>query len=248
MTHDATRFVYLPDPHGQFIDWRAAECAFAFLRAHKPNLVIVGGDTVDFYALSRFDKHPGRALEMPKDVASAVKFMRLVRHHAKNAAIEVMCGNHERRLQKWLWGPGAAMLKMPNVSVPKWLELGEIGASWHESGRLRVGEICFKHGVVVRKGAGNSARVEMEREGMSTCSGHVHRVGEVTKTTGRGEMKGVEAGCLCKLTPEYGDGEVQDWAHGLAYGAFVGRRRFSLQTANIVNGKTVYGDRVIAAQ
>jgi hypothetical protein len=43
-------------------------------------------------------------------------------------------------------------------------------------------------------------------------------------------------------------GQVPDWQQGLAYGTFTGGQRFSLHTAHIIGGKTLYGDRVIAAQ
>jgi len=59
----------------------------------------------------------------------------------------------------------------------------------------------------------------------------------------------VEAGCLCSLRPEYMVGQVPDWQHGLAYGAWAGGRskRFSLHTAHIIDGKTMYGDKVVSA-
>ena len=240
--------MYLPDPHGKFIDWRAAECAFAFQRAHRPHIVIVGGDAVDFYQLSRFDKNPKRINDLQKDVDAAVRFLRLVRKHAPRARIEFLKGNHEDRMRRWSWGPGAGAHSLKCLQLPKLLELGDLGIGYHESGVLKVKNITFKHGDVVKKGAGNSARAEMEREGTSTCSGHTHRVGEVTRRTRGGFYKGVECGCLCQLNPEYGNGSVMDWAHGLGYGAFTDSGRFTLHTANIVNGKTFYGDRVIAAQ
>lgn len=244
----AVRFVYLPDPHGQFIDWQAAECAFAFMRAHKPHLVIIGGDVVDFYQLSRFEKNPERMLELPDDIGAGNKFLRGSRRHAKHAQMEMTGGNHERRMQAFLWSQGAALLKLKELSIPKLLGLGDLGIRYHESGVWRFKTLTFKHGHYVRSRAGYTATAELQREGTSGCSGHTHRIGEVSLTNRGGFYKWVEAGCLCQLTPEYMPGQVPDWQQGLAYGAFAGSGRFSLHTAHIIGGKTMYGDRVIAAQ
>ena len=43
-------------------------------------------------------------------------------------------------------------------------------------------------------------------------------------------------------------GQKPDWQHGLAYGTFMAGGRFALHTAHIIGGKTLYGDKVVAAQ
>ena len=244
----ATRFVYLPDPHGTFCDWEAAECAMAFLRAHKPRLVVIGGDVVDFYQLSRFDQNPARALGLPDDVAAGERFIAGVRRHAKKARIVMLQGNHEARLTRWMWGNGKALTGLRGVSVRDWLNLRKYGVDYREDGLYRRGRLLFKHGTVVRSRAGYTATAELQREGMSGCSGHTHRIGEVSLTNRGGTYKWVESGCLCQLTPEYMPGQTPDWQQGLAYGTFMAGGRFALHTAHILGGKTVYGDRVIAAQ
>ena len=241
-----SRFAYLPDSHGVFADERAVACAMAFVRAHKPDLLVLGGDHVDFYQLSRFDKDPRRALDLQADIDAGEAFVKAARKAAPKARIVYLEGNHENRLSRWLWGKGAELLSLRGMRVPSLLHLGKYGVTYRESGVLRVGAVTFKHGTAVRSRAGYTATAELEREGTSGCSGHTHRIGEVSKTNRGGTYKWVEAGCLCQLTPEYMRGQVPDWQHGLAYGAFAGRR-FSLHTAHIIDGKTMYGDKVVSA-
>lgn len=243
----AVRFVYLPDPHGTFCDWEAAECGFAFTRRHRPNVVVVGGDVVDFYQLSRFDKNPERALDLPNDLAAGSRFLAGVRRAAPHARLVYLQGNHEARLGRWLWGPGAAILKLPEISVPRLLEVSRHGARYVEEGVWTLGRLTFKHGQFVRSRSGLSARAELDREGTSGCSGHTHRIAEVSVTTRGGFYKWVEAGCLCSLRPEYMPGQVPDWQQGLAYGAILPGGRFTLHTAHIIKGKTMYGDRLVEA-
>lgn len=241
-----SRFVYLPDSHGVFADPEAVACSLAFVRAHKPDLVVCGGDHVDFYQLSKFDKDPQRVLGLQDDLDAGQAFVAAVRKAAPKASMVYLQGNHEHRLTRWLWSKGAELLKLRGLNVPSLLHLSKYGCRYVEEGVLQVGALTFKHGDVVRSRSGYTATGELEREGTSGCSGHTHRIGEVSKTNRGGTYKWVEAGCLCGLKPEYARGRVMDWQHGLAYGAFAGSR-FSLHTAHIIGGKTMYGDKVVSA-
>ena len=245
----ARRFAYLPDSHGVFSDPEAVACAMAFVRAHKPEVVICGGDHVDFYALSRFDKDPRRALELQDDLDAGAAFVAAARKAAPNAKLYYLQGNHEARLTRWLFSKAAELVNLRGMNVPSLLGLNRYKCRYVESGALQMGAILFKHGNVVRSRAGYTATGELEREGVSGCSGHTHRIGEVSKTNRGGTYKWVEAGCLCQLTPEYMVGQIPDWQHGLAYGAWAGggSKRFSLHTAHIIDGKTMYGDKVVSA-
>jgi len=243
---NATRFVYLPDYHGTFGDKQAAECAVHFMRLHKPELVIIGGDVVDFYQLSRFDKNPERALDLQDDLDAGHDFCNLVRHHAKNASILALQGNHEARMTRWLWSRGAELLKLRGMNVPSLLRLSDLNIRYVESGVQQFRKLTFKHGTRVRSMSGVTAWAELESEGTSGVSGHTHRIGEVSRTNRGGTYKWVEAGCLCSLKPEYMPGQVPDWQQGLAYGVMVGDR-FSLHTAHIIKGKTLYGEREVSA-
>lgn len=224
------------------------ECSLAFLRAMKPGLVVGLGDAVDCYQMSRFDQSPARALDLQRDFDAGRDFYRGVRRHAKDAKIVALAGNHEDRLRRWLWSKGAAAVSLRSMRIPELLDLSAVNIAYYADGLFRAGRLLFKHGSVVRSHAAYSARAELEREGVSGCSGHTHRIGEFSHTTRGGFKKWVEAGCLCKLNPEYMEGQLPNWQQGLAYGTFMAGGRFSLHTAHIIGGKTVYGDRVIAAQ
>lgn len=242
------KFVGLPDTHGIFGDEQAIECGYAFLSRYRPQLVFCLGDVVDFYQLSRFDQSPERALDLQSDIDAAHKFLKGVRRYAKNAKIHLIAGNHEDRLRRWLWTKGAAAISLRSMKVPVLLGLGELGIRYHEDGLVRFGHLLVKHGTVVRAHAAYSARAELEREGVSGMSGHTHRIGEYSVTNRGGFRKWVEAGCLCRLDPEYMPGTIPNWQQGLAYGAFAESGRFSLHTAHVIRGKTMLGDRVVAAQ
>ena len=244
---NASRFLYLPDPHGVFVDDAAFECALRFGHRHRPDLVVCGGDFVDFYQLSSFDKDPQRLLDLQADCDAAAHLLHKVRRSFKHAVIYFLVGNHEDRLRRFLWKHAPALKSLRSLELPRLLKLGENNIIYQPHGTIKIRKLLFKHGNLVRRGAGATARAELDAEGISGVSGHTHRIGSASKTNRGGRYTWLESGCLCKLTPEYMPGQVPDWQQGLSYGFFTAGDRFSISTAHIIGGKTMYGDHVISA-
>src|SRR5262245_1392688 len=97
------RFVCLPDPHAPYEDGDAVRTALAFLREFKPHAVFLLGDVIDFYQLSSFDKDPERRFKLWDDITAAVMFLDKVRKAAPDVPMWYIQGNHEFRLQRYLW-------------------------------------------------------------------------------------------------------------------------------------------------
>lgn len=71
---------------------------------------------------------------------------------------------------------------------------------------------------------------------------------QVYKRNYGGMYTWIECGCLCELDPEYAEGQIMDWAHGLAYGYFKkNEHRFIVHTLPIVKGKVVFEGLEITA-
>jgi len=241
-------FVAPPDIHEPYSDPKALGAVERFIRHTRPSLVVLLGDNVDFYQLSRFDQDPKRALALQEDCDKTFEAMRRFRKAAPSARIHYLQGNHEDRLRRYLWGKSVALSSLKCLTVPELLRLKELDIRYHESGQFRVKDLLFKHGNVVRKKSGFTAMAELERNWLSGVSGHTHRLSEVYRRNKSGYYKWVEGGCLCDLNPEYARGEDFDWQHGLTWGWIErGGNRFSINTAPIVNGRIVYGGREIAA-
>lgn len=264
-THEdrtGTRFACLPDSHGIFADQEAVACSMALVARHRPEVLVLLGDHVDFYALSRFDKDPKRMLCLQDDLDAGHAFVKAARKAAPHARILYLEGNHENRLQRWLHAKGPEVSGLVErlgkgrngsrrqlLSVPYLLGLGDLGVAWVSGGSRDVGGITFKHGNLVRSKAGATAMAELEREGTSGASGHTHRIGHASKTTRGGVFGWWECGCLCDLKPDYMPGQIPDWQHGCAYGSFAegSRGRFYMNVAHIIRGKAMYGDKVVYA-
>lgn len=235
------RFVAIPDTHGYLIDWKAAEAALAFVRWYRPVRIFLLGDHVDFASISRFDKPPSDVARMGEDVEAWLKFGKKLRESAPDARISYRKGNHEARFARWLWKHQdmAAFMKWKGMDLPNVLELGELGIEWVESGaETPTPALVIKHGHTVRQRSGYSATGELERNGISGISGHTHRLGQVYKRSRAGMLTWVEAGCLCQYDPDYMEGQVSDWQHGLAFGTIALRGGgFNVHTAPIIEGR-----------
>lgn len=233
------RFVCLPDSHGYRIDWQAAEAALAFVRYYKPVVIYLLGDHVDFGALSRFVKSPEEAYSLDADVAEAQRFLAKVRESAPNARIVYLKGNHEARMQKYLWSRAAELHKVRGLDVPNYLELGNWNIEWEESGATWANPaLMIKHGHVVRLKAGYTATGELERNGISGISGHSHRASHIPRRTAVGLLGWIESGCLCDLNPSYMEGQTADWQHAVSFGSIdLTGTGFSAGFALIHNGR-----------
>lgn len=237
------RSVFIPDLHAPYIDGPALRCVLAFLRRYKPQVVFVIGDVVDFYQLSKFDRNPSRLMELQTDIDAATIALRQIRQAAPQAKIYLLRGNHEYRLKRFLWTKAAELVSLRDLTVPHLLDLKTYNIQWVEEGRMFYHGFCVKHGNLVRTRSGYTATGELEKVGISGLSGHTHRLAQVFKRNDGGLFTWIECGCLCSLSPEYGEGQTMDWMHGLAFGEFKnygGKRRFTVHVLPIIDGKLVY--------
>ena len=62
------RTVIANDFHGQFRDKKTCGMLFNFIKREKPDRIILNGDIVDFYSISRFDKDPSRKEDLQDEL------------------------------------------------------------------------------------------------------------------------------------------------------------------------------------
>lgn len=237
----------LYDLHEPYRDERAFSTALAFVRHVKPSRLIVGGDWLDCYSLSRFVSDPARKLALQDDLDACKDSLKRLRRAAPKARIWYLKGNHEARLQKYLWSRAPELERLRDLRLPRLLDLGSLGIEWVESGLLDWPGLVWKHGNIVRAKSGATATAELERLWRSGVSGHTHRLAQVFKRNKAGVYSWVEAGCLCGLDPEYGEGQTMDWQHGIVHAEVEQGRgnRFTVSPLPIVNGRVVFGGKEI---
>jgi hypothetical protein len=229
------------DFHFPYHDPAAIESFLNLVATLQPHRVVLNGDICDFFQLSRFNRDGTREDELQSELDQGNAFRKAVREAAPDAVIDETEGNHDRRIRDWL-GANAPALKGP-------AGVATIGAVQHGSGitghpgcgfRLRP-HFLVRHGSVVRKGAGNSAKGELDNAGISGWSGHTHRLATFRKN-GYRTLQWTEQGGFMRLDPDYIAGGKPDWTQGCVVGEFSTRSdSFSVSEVPFVDGKLRLG-------
>ena len=207
---DKANIVVLSDIHIPFHDTKAVKCALDFVKNEHPDIVVLNGDVLDMFMLSRFTKGEGR--NPMEEITMCREFLKDLREASSNADIYYVIGNHETRLEHYVLNkaPELASLIEDVFSIIKVADYNIRGCA-----SLTVNNtFVFKHGTLLGNKSGLSAIKEMENSYMSGCTGHTHRLCKyIARKAGR-KFIWLESGCLCDLNPEY---VVQpNWQQGFA--------------------------------
>lgn len=235
------KVLFIPDIHAPFHDKKWLASLILFIKFFKPKTIFIMGDVVDFYAISKFVKDPKRALELQDELDSAHKVLADIKKVSGTAKVILIRGNHEHRLQRYLWTTAQELSGLRSLSVPELLELDELGIEYVERGRYNFHGIIIKHGNIVRKFSSYTAKAELERHGTSGVSAHTHRAGVNHYSNDSGHHAWWELGCGCRLDPEYMEGEKPNWQQGWGVGYFKERsKRFHIDFVPFVDDKAFY--------
>jgi hypothetical protein len=170
-----------------------------------------------------------------------------LRAAAKNARIVWVIGNHEIRLQKYLWTRAPELASLPSLDIRNLFELNKFGIHYTDQ-PLLVGDTLMTHGHLARKGSGNTARAMLDEYGRSVIHGHTHRLGAIYKTSAGQNFMAFENGCLCQLTPEFLPPGTVNWQHGFSVGYLMGDGEYHFQQILISPTNTIaFNGRVYGA-
>ena len=223
---DGDNALYYSDSHWPFQDEAAIGCVMGVASDAKPRRVVHGGDALDCWRLSRFLKNPKRRDWLQDNIDAFRIHLGQMRQLLPNSELSILEGNHEARLTKMLWGlegPGRELPRLRKVeeaaSWPSLLDLKTIGWKWvgerDQSHTQLLPKVISKHGTVLRKWSGWSAKGEWEKYGRAGISSHTHRLGCFFHRDHNGVVQWWESGCTCSLEPEYGTDF--DWQQGFLY-------------------------------
>jgi len=236
------KVLFVPDIHAPFHDIKAIRALISFAKWWKPDHVFFLGDVVDFYAISSFTKDPHRALGLQLEIDEAKKVLKMICDSAPQAHKYFIRGNHEARMQKFLWTRAAELSGLQGLDVPHMLGLAELGIHYYEEGRTKFRETIIKHGDIVRKFTCYTGKGEFENTGISGISGHTHRLGLYAMTNEAGDFIWMECGHLCDIHQEYLQGKIPNWQQGFGIGYYKeGSKRFNADIVRIINHKAMYG-------
>lgn len=247
------RAIVYGDTHYPFQDDRVLQVVKAVVKDLKPDIIVNVGDLVDCWQISRFEKDPTRKDSLQDNIDQAREHLHEMAQLAPKAQRVYLEGNHESRLRRLICGLEGAdreLAKLRNfqkhLTWPALLDLDAVG--WRfiperdQSKTAVLPKIITKHGTVVRKWSGATARGEWEKYGASGVSGHTHRLGHFFHRDHNGTARWIETGCTCLLDPPYGTD--YDWQQGFAVLSWNADRRLMHEdVVGIREGAALWRDK-----
>lgn len=235
------KIVFPTDEHRPHHDPKAVELAMRITEDFNPDLRVAGSDGLDFYNISRYDKDPRRMYEenLQVEINSWIAGQKEWRDASPNASVYFLIGNHEARLEKFLW-KHSMLWGLDALDLPQMLQFKALGIPWNKGQHNELelcGKLILRHGSLVRQHSAYTAKAILEREyyARNVVFGHTHRGGTHMVTTRDGTVQAQEAFCLCDLHPEYV--RNPNWQQGLVLIEVGDYVSIEAVPFNLVNGK-----------
>ena len=214
-----SRVAVWSDIHFPYQDNEVLTVAIQEAKKRKVDCIVLNGDLIDFYQLSRFDKDPRRR-SFAGELDAVKEFFGILRKHFKTAKIYFKLGNHEERYEKYMYTKCKELLGVENFKLQSLLDCDTYGVEIVDEKRIiHLNKLSLIHGHEFVQGMFspvNIARGLFLRAKTSAMQGHNHSSSEHTEPNLNGEITTTwSTGCMCELHPEYMP--INKWNHGFAF-------------------------------
>jgi predicted phosphodiesterase len=206
------------DVHIPYYDQDAIEIFIERIDEMKPKTIILAGDWIDFYSISRYQHDPRKRtvkseLELFNDILDAIQKV------SSKAKIIFKYGNHEERYDNYLMQKAPELFAIDSIQLENILNLKSRSIDIVKDKRvIKISHLNLIHGheyVFSISNPVNPARGLFNRAKKTSMCFHFHQTSEHTEPTISGEIITCwSVGCLCNLHPEYMP--LNKWNHGFA--------------------------------
>jgi len=214
---NAKRLLVLSDIHIPYHSIDAITCAFDFAKQEKPDAILLNGDTLDFFSLSRFAKDP-KARSFAHELETFKEFMTILKK-TFDAKIYFKLGNHEERYFHFLWMKSNELVGVDEFELENIIKARAEGIEIIKDKRImKAGDLNIIHGHEFGGSVFspvNIARGLFLKAKVSAMQGHNHQTSEHTERDMNGRITTTfSLGCMCELSPAYLP--INKWNHGFA--------------------------------
>lgn len=233
----AKRLLVLSDIHIPYHNIEALTCAFDFAKGEKPDAILLNGDTLDFFGLSRFAKDP-KGRSFAHELKTFKEFMDILKK-TFNAKIYFKIGNHEERYFHFLWMKAHEIVGVEEFELENIIKARAEGIEIIKDKRIiKAGDLNIVHGHEFGGSVFspvNIARGLFLRGKVSAMQGHNHQTSEHSESNMNSDITTTwSVGCLCELHPAYLP--INKWNHGFAMVDIDGQN-FDVRNKRIHKGK-----------
>ncbi len=242
-TKELRTAVFWCDSHNPYQDKLTVDLIEKFLRDVEFHYLLYGGDINDFYAISKFDKNPTRIDRLQADIDDTKSMFDRHSRIFPDAEKRLMDGNHEYRLQRFLWSSAVPLASLECLTIPELFKLSDfnIGHIPYEQGLMINSSFLALHGDIASVHSGYTAKRMYEKHGGCGIAGHCHRGGSFYKRDRFGTWGWWEGFCLCHLNPDWI--KNPNWVQGISLIHFQGKR-FWVEQIPIIDHELIYGGKV----
>jgi predicted phosphodiesterase len=202
------------DLHVPFHNSDALKLALKYGKKNKIDALVIAGDFVDAYSISRFIKDKTKT-NLQSEFDKTKQILKVIRKEFPNIKIIYKFGNHEIRQQKYIWEHSELNLKcleLENILELKELNIECIG----ESRLIEYGKFIIAHGSEIQASGLTPARNVLLKCFNSIIFFHLHRTDSFKIRNKFGEiLESYSGGCLCNLQQEYW--MHNNWNHGFLH-------------------------------
>lgn len=203
---DAKRLLVMSDIHIPYHNINAITAVLDFAKKDKPDAVLLNGDTLDFFHLSRFVRDPKKR-SFAHELKAFKEFMDVLKK-TLDAKIYFKIGNHEERYEHFLWTKAGELEGVDEFELENIIKARAEGIQFIKDKRImKAGGLNIIHGHEFSSGffsPVNIARGLFLRGKVSAMQGHNHSSSEHTESDMNGKITTTwSLGCLCELHPAY---------------------------------------------
>lgn len=229
----------LADIHYPFHDRSALMATLEFGRKQEPNLVLLNGDTMDCFSISRWETDP-RERDFKGELKATREFLTMLRKGFPKARIIFKLGNHEERYESYMFCKAPEMLGVEDFELRNLLRLKDNDIEEVRDKRpIRLGILNVLHGHEYRFAISNpvnAARGLFLRCKAYAMCGHFHQRSEHSeKNVEQRQIATWSTGCLCQLHQRYAP--LNNWVHGFAIVRVEKDGKFHVKNAFVSGGQ-----------
>jgi predicted phosphodiesterase len=230
----------LSDIHLPYHDREALTVALRYGHERNPSLVLLDGDSIDHYSLSKFEKDP-RKKHFPEEVKIVREFLGIIRKAFPKARIIWKDGNHEERYISYMRVKAPELLGFPEFELQNVLKLDDYGVEYvTDRCPIKIGSLFFLHGheyTFAISNPVNPARGLILRTiGVHAVCGHFHQTSQHSENNLEQKIIATwSTGCLCNLHPHWMP--INKWGHGFMFADIDKAGAFQVNNLRIIDGK-----------
>ena len=229
------------DIHLPYHNIEALSEAIRFLKKEKVDALLLNGDIIDCYSLSRFMKDPKKR-DFKYEIDTLKQFFDIIKKELK-CKIFFKIGNHEARYEHFLFMKAHEIAGIEDFEFHNIIKARENGIDMIASNQyIKLNDLNGIHGHEYIGGISapvNVARGLYLRGKVSAFQGHNHSTSEHTESNMDGKIITTwSIGCLCELHPGYMP--LNKWNHGYAFVELdANKKDYQFFNKRIYNGKTL---------